>query len=223
MEVYVVIVGGGMVGTYLAQTLLQSNNEVAIIESDPETATALSVDIEGECLIIQGDGCDSRYQEDANIRQADVLVAATGQDDVNLVSCEIALRIFSVGRCIARVNNPKNQRIFRSLGIESVSSTPLIANLIEEEALLGGMSVATSLAHGNVGLTEVPVRLKRNPQGILAQDVLMPEDSLIVAVSSSQNDVNVVNDDTMLMPGDSVIIAADTEVLPEARALLRGL
>ena len=220
---YVVIIGGGMVGAYLARTLLHSGNEVVIVESDEETATMLSSELEGDCLIIQGDGCDSRYQEDANIRQADVMVAATGKDDINLVSCEIASRVYSVPRCIARVNNPKNQRIFRALGIESVSSTPLIANLIEEEALLGGVSVATSLAHGSVGLAEVPVRLKRKPDGILAQDVLMPENSLIVAVSSSRDEVNVVNDETMLMPGDNVIIAADTEVLPEARALLRGL
>ena len=220
---YVVIIGGGMVGAYLAQTLLRSNNEVAIIEQDAETADSLSVELEGEYIIIQGDGCDSRYQEDAGVRDADVVVAATGHDDMNLMSCEIATRIFQVPRCIARVNNPKNTRIFRALGIECVSSTPLIANLIEEEALLGGVSVATSLAHGNVGLSEVNVKMRRHPEGMLAQDVYMPDDSLIVAVASSRDDVNVVNDETMLMPGDTVIIVADTEVLPEARAVLRAL
>ena len=74
-----------------------------------------------------------------------------------LVSCEIAQRVFRVPRCIARVNNPKNERIFREVGIECVSSTTLIANLIEEEALLGSVSVVSSLTHGNVALAEVMV------------------------------------------------------------------
>ncbi len=220
---YVVIVGGGMVGMYLAQTMLKSGNEVAIIEQDTETADNLSVELEGDYLVIQGDGCDSRFQEDAGVRRADVLVAVTGQDDVNLVACEIAMRIFQTNRVIARVNNPKNQRIFRALGIEAISSTPLIANLIEEEALLGGVSVATSLAHGNVALSEVNVRLKRYPEGVLAQEVALPEGSLIVAVSSSREEVEVVGDETMLMPGDKAIVAADTEVMPEVRAILRSM
>ena len=113
--------------------------------------------MQGRYLIIRGDGCDSRYQEDAGIRKADVFVAATGQDDNNLVSCEIASRIYGVPRCIARVNAPKNQRIFRALGIECISSTEMIANLIEEETLMGSVSVVSSLTHGNVVLTELSV------------------------------------------------------------------
>ena len=93
--------------------------------------------LQGRYLVIHGDGCDSKYQEDAGIRRADVFVATTGQDDDNLVSCEIAQRVFNVPRCIARVNNPKNLRIFREVGIESVSSTTLIANLIEARDAAG--------------------------------------------------------------------------------------
>lgn len=152
---YVVIAGGGKVGEYLATVLLESGNDVAIIEQDLETADRLSIVLEGRYLVIHGDGCDSKYQEDAGIRRADVFVAATGQDDNNLVSCEIAQRVFLVPRCIARVNNPRNSRIFREIGVESVSSTTLIAGLIEEEALMGSMSVVTSLTHGNVILAEV--------------------------------------------------------------------
>ena len=147
---YIVIAGGGKIGSYLAGIMLKSGNEVAVIEQRLATADRLSVQLTGPYLVIHGDGCDSRYQEDAGIRQADVFVATTGQDDSNLVSCEIAQRVFRVPRCIARVNNPKNERIFREVGIECVSSTTLIANLIEEEALLGSVSVVSSLTHGNV-------------------------------------------------------------------------
>ena len=134
---YIVIAGGGKVGEYVANVLLKSGNDVAIIEESLETADRLSVILEGRYLVIHGDGCDSKYQEDAGIRRADVFVATTGQDDDNLVSCEIASRVFNVPRCIARVNSPKNLRIFREVGIESVSSTTLIANLIEEETMAG--------------------------------------------------------------------------------------
>ena len=142
---YIVIMGGGKVGEYLASVLLGKGHEVAVLESDRDTADHLSVELQGEYLIINGDGCDSDFQEDAGIRKADVFVAVTGRDDDNLVACEIATRVFNVNRCIARVNNPKNRRIFREVGIESVSSTMLIANMIEEEALMGGVG-------GNAGL-----------------------------------------------------------------------
>ena len=222
---YIIITGGGKVGEYLATVLLRSGNEVALIERDVKVADRLSMILEGRYLIIRGDGCDSRYQEDAGIRKADVFVAATGQDDNNLVACEIASRIYNVPRCIARVNAPKNQRIFRALDIESISSTEMIANLIEEETLMGSVSVVSSLTHGNVVLTEISVphmHNHSNDDGVLAFDIEMPEDSLIVAVSS-KDDVEVVGEETRLYPGDIAVIAADRDKLAEVRAVFHDL
>lgn len=222
---YIVIAGGGKVGEYLATVLLQSGNEVAVIDIDPVTASRLSVVLEGRYLVIQGDGCDSKYQEDAGIRRADVFVATTGQDDNNLVSCEIAQRVFNVPRCIARVNSPKNLRIFKEVGIECVSSTTLIANLIEEEALLGSVSVASSLTHGDVLLAEIVVpraRHRSDEMGVPVSSIAMPENSLIAAVST-RDDVQVVNEDTLLFPGDKAIVVADASVLDEVRALFKSL
>lgn len=222
---YVVIAGGGKVGEYLASVLLESGNDVAIIEEDLESADHLSVVLQGSYLVIHGDGCDSKYQEDAGIRRADVFVATTGQDDDNLVSCEIAQRVFDVPRCVARVNSPKNLRIFREVGIECVSSTTLIANLIEEETLLGSVSIASSLTHGNVMLTEVVVpRLRHhsNEEGVPASAVPLPPKSLIAAVSS-KDDVEVVDESTVLYPGDKAIVVTDSETLDEVRAAFRAL
>ena len=142
---YVVIAGGGKIGEYLANVLLESGNDVTIIEEDLETADRLSVVLQGRYLVIHGDGCDSKYQEDAGIRRADVFVATTGQDDATLDSCEIAQHVFNVPRCIARVNSPKNLRIFHEVGIECVSSTTLIANLIEEETLVVALATVEKL------------------------------------------------------------------------------
>ena len=222
---YIVIAGGGKIGESLASVLLGSGNDVAVIEENLQTADHLSIVLEGRYLVIHGDGCDSKYQEDAGIRKADVFVATTGQDDDNLVSCEIAQRVFNVPRCIARVNNPKNLRIFKEVGIECVSSTTLIANMIEEEALLGSVSVVSSLTHGNVALAEVVVpRMRNHPNdvGVLASTIPLPENSLIAAVAT-RDDVQVVNDDTVLFPGDKAVIVADNEVLNEVRLVFKSL
>lgn len=222
---YIVIVGGGKVGSYLAQVLLSSNNEVALIEESRKDAAALSVNLEGQYLVINGDGCDSRYQEDAGIRKADVFVAATGQDDTNLVACEIAQRVFHVPRAIARVNSPKNLRIFREVGIECVSSTTLIASLIEEEAIAGSVSVVSSLTHGDVALKEFSIghmRHHSDEEGIEIGEIDMPEGSMIVAVEY-EDDAEVARDDIVLYPGDQVIIIADNAVMDEVHATFRGL
>lgn len=222
---YIVICGGGKVGEYLASVLLESGNDVAIIEKDLESADRLSVTLQGSYLVIHGDGCDSKYQEDAGIRRADIFVASTGQDDNNLVACEIAQQVFEVPRCIARVNNPKNLRIFRKLGIESVSSTTLIANLIEEEALLGSVGIVSSLTHGNVYLSEVVVPKmhgQRATEGVLVSEIDMPEQSIIAAVST-EDDVVVVEADTRVYPGDKAIVLTDVSMMDEARAAIRAL
>lgn len=222
---YVVIAGGGKVGSYLAQVMLSSGHEVAIIEETLSTADRLSVQLEGSYLVINGDCCDSRFQEDAGIRRADAFVASTGQDDSNLVACEIASRVFHVPRCIARVNNPKNIRIFREVGIECVSSTTLIANIIEEEALSGTMSVVSALSHGNVRLQEVSIghfRHASDEEGVPVSEVPLPTGALVVAVSS-KGDLEVAGENSVLHPGDTAIVAADNDVTDQVREAFRAL
>lgn len=212
-------------GSYLASVLLESGHEVAVIEEKPYTADRLATELQGRYLVILGDSCDSRIQDDAGTRHADVFVAAMGQDENNLVCCEIAQKVFNVPRCIARVNSPKNLRIFRAIGVECISSTTLIANLIEEEAVMGTVSVVSTLTHGNVILTEVVVpRMKHhsNDDGVVVADVPMPVDSKIVAVELD-NDAIVANDDTVMYPGDKAIVVSDSNIVDDVRAVFRAL
>lgn len=225
---YIVIMGGGKVGEYLASVLLDQGHEVAVIEEDRLTADRLSVELEGEYLIIHGDGCDSDFQEDAGIRKADVFVAVTGGDDNNLVACEIATRVFSVPRCIARVNNPKNRRIFRAIGIESISSTMLIANMIEEEALMGGVGVVSSLSRGDIALIELPVpsRLRHFDvtHGVPVDMIEMPEGSSLIAVDRREYaEAEVATEETVLYPGDKAVIVAEHDVIDEVRTIFSRL
>jgi len=222
---YVVILGGGKVGEYLATVLLNAGNEVALIEQDRETADMLAMKLQGSFLVICGDGCNSRYQRDAGIEKADVFVSVAGLDDCNLVSCEIAQKVFNVPRCIARLNDPKNSRIFSELGIETVSATAMIANLIEEEALMGSVSVVTALNHGNISLAEITVPRMRdhsNERGVHLSEILLPQGAVIVAIEN-RKEVYVASRDYILRPGDKAIVAAQHEVVDKVRAVFRNL
>ena len=225
---YIVIMGGGKVGSYLADVLLNQHHEVAVLEANRAQADRLSMELQGQYLIINGDGCDSDFQEDAGIRNADVFVAATGRDDDNLVACEIATRVFNVPRCIARVNNPKNRRIFREVGIESVSSTILIANMIEEEALLGSVGVVSALSRGDIVLIElgVPARMKHfDPEeGVPAYMIALPEGALLVAIDRCEDDdAEIAAPDSILYPGDKAVVIAEHDVVDDVRALFAHL
>ncbi|WP_302963538.1 TrkA C-terminal domain-containing protein, partial [uncultured Adlercreutzia sp.] len=110
-------------------------------------------------------------------------------------------------------------------GIECVSSTTLIANLIEEEALLGSVSVVSSLTHGNVALAEVVVpRMRRfsNEDGVLIEEIPLPANALIAAVANG-SDVEVASAETLLFPGDKAIVIADEDVLDDVRQAFRSL
>ena len=226
---YIVINGGGKIGEYLAIRMLEKGNEVAIIEQNRATADRLSSTLSGPVLVIGGDGCLSHFQEDAGIRQADVFVSTTGKDDANLVSCEIATRVFDVPRCIARVNSPKNLRIFREVGIECVSSTTLIAHIIEEDALLGGISVLSSMSQGNIVLNEVTVpRMKHhdNEMGAALSEISFPEGIQLIAVShadSVSNDMELVEENTRIYPGDVVIVASYNDRVSDALSTLKQM
>ena len=223
---YVVIAGGGKIGQYLTSSLISEGNQVAIIEQDEDSARQLS-ELFGSVLVICGDGCEVSSQEDAGVHQADIFVATTGHDENNLAACEIAKSIYEVPRCIARVNTPKNQRIFRRLGIESVSSTALIARVIEEEATLSSMSVALSLTSDQISLIDMKVpRFRRhdNEAGIRALDLEQELEEGIRLVAVSHDDtIEVVGEETTILPGDQVILAVDTEMLETAREIVRSL
>jgi trk system potassium uptake protein TrkA len=233
---YVVINGGGKIGEYLATKLLDSHHEVAIIEQNNKKIDHLALALPGKVLVILGDGCDSVYQADAGAGEADIFVATTGSDDVNLVSCEIASLIFGVRRTIARVNNPRNERIFRRLGIEAVSSTMVISRLIETEATEGAVHAVMSLTQGDLVLTEVNIPQRRGAgrvggeqadgsgeaDGRRVSDISLPEGSLLVAVGNG-NSLEIVSGSTILHPGDAVICVSKEGLEDRVRDALLAL
>ena len=119
---YVVVIGGGNVGYYLTKELLAAGHEVVMIEQDPARARMIADELGS--IVIPNDGCEGRYQGEAGMGRADVMAAVTGDDEDNLVACQVAKMSFNVPRAIARVNDPKNEKLFRQLAIdETVSPT----------------------------------------------------------------------------------------------------
>lgn len=131
---FVLIVGGGKVGSYLTRALLQQGHEVVMIEKQERKAVLLEQLLDQKVAVV-GDGCDPLVLEQAGLKRADVVVADTGDDEDNLVVCLIAKKN-ATARCIARVNNPANKMIFDSLDTENpvtvISSTEIILDVISK-------------------------------------------------------------------------------------------
>lgn len=222
---HIIIMGAGKVGEYLARTSIDAGNEVVLIETDADRAEEMATALNKRCSVLHGDGCDSTYLVEAGIANTNVFVAASGRDDNNLVACELAQRVHKVSRCIARVNNPKNVRIFRKLGIESVSSTVLIAHMIEEEAALGSMNAVSTLNQNGIGLVEftIPAFKNHDPmKGIPLADLPFPDECVVVAIGNNDG-FTLAGEDAVLHPFDTVVMAADTEAIRRARQVIRGL
>jgi len=224
---YIIINGGGKIGEYLANKMISNGHRVAIIEKDKRKTDRLAIELPQQALLILGDGCDSVFQADAGAEHADIFVATTGADEVNMVSCEIASRVFNVPRTIARVNNPKNERIFRRLGIQAVSSTIIISSLIEMEATRGAIHAVMALSQGDLVMTEVAIPFMSSaddaPEKTVADiNHLLPKDSLLVAVGRSGS-LEIVNGATILCPGDVVMMVSKQGFEEQARIALTNL
>jgi trk system potassium uptake protein TrkA len=199
---YIVLVGGGKVGYYLAKTLIQAKHRVGIIESDSNRCKSIANDL--DALVINGDGTDIAFLEEANASEAAYVAAVTGKDEENLVACQLAKKYFEVPRTIARVNNPKNQGIFTKLGVDTtVSSTGTIARLIQNE--LAETDLKTLPLFENTNIEMIQVELKKNSPvaGRLIRELKLPAECVFIALLR-QSSVLIPKGDTLLHPGDRI-------------------
>ena len=209
---YVVIAGGGKIGRYIAKDLSEKGHEATIVERIGTRCEQLVA--ETDVLVIEGDACDVSYLEQAHCDRADVFVSTTHEDDDNLVAAQLAKIEFGVPRAIARVNTPKNVEIFESLGIEPVSSTRLISELLENEFSVGELIHLTSLKGGRVQLVELRVPQGPSAPGPRAvQDLDLPDDAVLVALFRG-NETVLPHGATEILPGDEVV-ALTTPALEE--------
>ncbi|MFZ3071043.1 MAG: NAD-binding protein [Anaerolineaceae bacterium] len=179
----VMIIGGGKVGTYLANYLLSEHHEVRLIELRPEEKPRILLDVPEEVLYL-GNGTDPDVLEAAGIRKMNVVAAVTGIDEVNLVATSLARFEFAIPRTIARINHPKNAWMFTNvMGVDvALNQADLMAALIAEEMSLGDMITVHKLRKGKFDLVEERVAAEAIAKGKKLKDLSLPNQSTIVAV-----------------------------------------
>jgi trk system potassium uptake protein len=218
---YIIVVGGGKVGYYLTKSLLAEGYEVVLTERDKYRAEEL-VDELGDSVAVRGDGCEASFLADIGTERADVLVAVTGGDEDNLVSCQMAKAKFQVPRTIARVNNPKNRAIFERLGIDvTVSATNIILSLIAQEIPHHSMVNLISLKHAGMEIVEVEVPQSSPVVGKRLRDVGLEREMHISAILRGHETITP-SAETQLEADDKVYALIRDDRENEFRALLVG-
>ena len=215
---FIIVAGAGKVGYHLARALV-ADHEVLIIELDPERVEFVGGEL-GTDVIMQGDACDAATMERAGMERADLVVAATGEDDDNLTFCQISKARFDVPRTVARINNPQNEMLFRQLGIDStVSATNLILGHIEQELPWRGLIPLMTLTGLNLEIVEVRVPHEARIAGKQVKQLLLPQGSLLCLVIS-EGTPRLPAPDTTIHPDDILVAVTNIEAEESLRRAL---
>ena len=204
---YAVIAGGGKVGWNLARELIEKGSEVTLIESNRRRY--LTIEEELEHAVQYGDASELWVMERAGIQRADLVIAVTGDDEDNMLICQMAKEKYLCERIIARVNNPRNRQWFELLGIQpAVSATDLILRLIEHEVPSYGLVHLLDLRDEQLEIIEVEVVEGAPAAGRRVAEVELPEGSLIISVLREGGGF-VPKADTVIDVGDEVLLVLD--------------
>jgi trk system potassium uptake protein TrkA len=207
--VFVLVIGGGKVGYYLTKELIGSGHEVVLMEKDKERANQIADEIGS--IVIAHDGCEGKYLAEAGANRADIVAAVTGDDEDNLVICQMAKHHFDVPRTIARVNNPKNEALFKHLGVdELISPTRMILGSIEQDIPVHELLHLGALGEGELELIEAHLQLGSPAIGRAPKDLMMPEGCSLFAVIRD-GVATALRPDTILAEGDKVIAIGKAE------------
>ena len=218
---YVIVVGAGKVGWNLARELIDKGNELTVVEADRRRFA--TVEEELEHAVQYGDGSELWVLERAGIERADLVIAVTGDDEDNILICQVAREKYGVERVIARCNNPRNLQHFELLGVKpAVSATDLILRLIEHEVPKVGLLHLLDLPQERLEIIEleVPRRLAA-PRASRCKELGMPDGSLVISILRDGTGF-VPLADSVVEEGDEVLLVLDTGLEDKITALLRA-
>jgi len=219
----VVIVGGGSVGRFIAEQLVDSFHDVTIVETDPDVASRARSRDDSAVNWYRGDGCDVEVLKAAGLETADVVAAVTGDDEDNLVVSLLSKQEFAVPRVIARVNNPKNEWMFnQAWGVDVSVSTPhLITGLVQEAVTVGSFVRLMSFEGGKARLAEVTLAPGSPAADQEIAQLRFPRDATVVAILREDRLI-VPHGDTILRVSDEVMVLITDESEAAVRAVLVG-
>jgi trk system potassium uptake protein len=217
---YILVVGAGKVGYFLSQRLCANRHTVAVVEKDKALCEDVAKNL--EALVINGDGCDPRILIEAGIERADVVAAVTGDDEDNLIICQLSKEKFGTQRTVGRVNNPNNEHTFAELGVDvPVDSTKIIAKVIEEEVSFSDFVNLMSFKRGKLAIVRLDLPSDSPIINKEIKDIRLPADSVFVSIVRGE-EVIVPKGDTVLRSGDDVIALTLIGNEPQLLDLLAG-
>lgn len=216
---YIIVVGGGRVGYYLAKALLNEGHEVLIVEKNATICETITEEMGSVC--IRGDGCEAATLADIGTSRADILIAVTGDDEDNLVACQVAKYKFNVARTIARIRNPQNEAIFKKLGIDvTVSSTNLILEHIEEEVPTFPLIHLATVREKELEIVELKIPTDSNTVGKTVKELSLPEGSTLFLLLRKREKPIIPEANTTLQADDHIIAVTTPESEEALRAVL---
>ena len=219
----IAIAGAGNVGLFIANDLAENGHDVLLLEQDPMVLARQQERTHASVTWIQADVCEVSSLREAQLGTVDVLVAATGDDEDNLVVSLLAKQEFAVERVIARVNHPKNEWLFNETwGVDVAVSTPhLITAFVEEAVTVGTLVRLLQLEGGQAQLVEIKLAVDAPVVERSVRDVGRPKDSTFVAIIRDDH-VVVPHGDTVFEAGDEVLALVTPDSEDEVRRLFTG-
>src|SRR5215471_20599572 len=214
---YAIIAGGGKVGFFLARELIEQGHEVLIIENVGERAEFISNELGN--VVLRGNADEASTLAEAGAERSDVVIAVTGDDEDNLVICQVAKRRFGTRRTIARINDPRNESIFRRLGIDAtVNATQMMLGVLEQEIPQANLVPLLRLRNTDVEVVEAVVDPRSAVTRASLREVDLPPESTI-AVVIRDGSAFFPNGSTVLQPGDEVVALTRSTHEPTLRRL----
>lgn len=208
----IMIIGGGNVGYYLTKSLSAEKHRIMIVEEEQSRCEQIVSSLGSKRIeVTNGDGTDVECLREAGIFNTDALIAVTGHDQNNLVACQLAKDYFGVKQTIARVKNPKNIRVFKELGVDSViSSTERIAGIINQELDWTDVNKLLKDRSSNVRIREIAVERSSVFDSKCLKELGLPKGLILIAVLRG-NEAIIPSGDTRLEAGDAVIVMGEEE------------
>jgi trk system potassium uptake protein len=218
---YIIVIGGGKIGYHLAKALMAEGHEILVIEKDRSRIEFICGELGSICLL--GDGCEAAIQAEAGTARADMLIAVTGDDEDNLVACQVAKYKFKVPRTIARSNNPKNETLFRMLGIDfTVSSTNVIMENIQQEVPTHILTHLLKIQDKGVEIVEIKIPADSTSVGKRIGDIVLPTGSVLMLIIRREQKPQMATPEIIIQTGDEIIALTPTETEEQLKTALRG-